>query len=60
MKLLIFYTFWTFICSFFLKTGLTILLNESVGYWPAVLITVFFQISVVFPLGSVISTATEK
>jgi hypothetical protein len=60
MKLLIFYTAWTFICSFFLKTGLSMLLDQNIGYWPAILITIFVQVSIVFPLGSVISTATEK
>lgn len=60
MKLFTFYLIWTFICSFLLKNALNILFDFDTGYWPALLITLFVQVAVVFPLGSVISTATEK
>jgi hypothetical protein len=60
MKLLIFYTVWTFICSFFLRVGLNLILDENLGYWPALYITVFVQLCVVFPLGAVISSAGDE
>ena len=60
MKLLIFYSAWTFICSFFMKSALTMLFDYNVGYWPAIMITIFVQIAIVVPIVSVISTATQK
>lgn len=54
MRNLLTYLVWTFISSALLKSGIDVVFDKSIGYLPAITLTVFFHVTVVFPI--IIST----
>ena len=60
MKQFSFYIGWTFISSLFLKSGIQIILDRSIGYSGPLFISVFLQIGVIFPIASSITSLKNK
>ena len=60
MKQLLFYISWTFISSLFLKSGIQVILDRNISYSGPLLISVFLQIGVIFPIASSIGSLKNK
>lgn len=50
MKNFIVYAIWTFISAALLKSGIDIISGLSIGYLPVIILTVFVQLTVVYPI----------
>lgn len=59
MKKVSFYIFWTFFSSLFLKSGLEIVLDKNIGYMGPILINLFMQTAVIFPVVSLFTREDE-
>jgi NADH:ubiquinone oxidoreductase subunit 6 (subunit J) len=60
VKKLSFYIFWTFFSSLFLKSGLEIILDKNIGYMGPILVNLFMQTAVIFPVVSIFTTEDKK
>lgn len=60
MKEFLFYILWTFISSLFLKSGIELVLDKDIGNLGPILINIFLQISIIFPIVSVFSSSGRK
>jgi NADH:ubiquinone oxidoreductase subunit 6 (subunit J) len=60
MKQLLWYLAWTFVSSLFLKSGIQVILDRNISYSGPLLISVFLQIGVIFPIVSSIGSLKNK
>lgn len=60
MKQLLFYIVWTFVSSLLLKSGIELIFDKNIGNLGPILINVFLQISIIFPIVSVFNSSTKQ
>jgi hypothetical protein len=60
MKQLLLYIAWTFVSSLLLKSGIELILDKNIGNLGPILLVVFLQIFIIFPIISAFSSSTKQ